>query len=157
MRRGSLILVVLMFCGAARAADFTFSSGVRRVSLVELYTSEGCSSCPRADAWLGALKDKPGLWKRFVPVAFDVDYWDGLGWPDRFAKPVWTERQRNYARHWRSRSVYTPGFAVDGKEWRGFFRGETLPDQPDELPGNLTLHSPDGRTWHINFFPHGAR
>ena len=75
----------------------TFASGDRRVSLIELYTSEGCSSCPRADALLSSLKSRPDLWKSFIPLAFHVDYWDRLGWPDRFANTEWTLRQRRMA------------------------------------------------------------
>jgi hypothetical protein len=61
-------------------------SSANQVALIELYTFEGCSSCPPADAWLTSLKTDAGLWKRWVPVAFYVDYWDYLGWDDGFAK-----------------------------------------------------------------------
>jgi hypothetical protein len=83
------------------------------------YTSEGCSSCPPAEKWLGQLRQNPRLWKDFVPLAFHVDYWDGLGWPDRFATKSHTARQRAYAATWRSGTVYTPGFVLNGAEWRG--------------------------------------
>ena len=69
------------------AAETRFESGPQQISLVELYTSEGCSSCPPAEAWLSRLKEEPGLWKNFVPIAFHVDYWDRLGWRDRFSSP----------------------------------------------------------------------
>ena len=151
------LLQLLLLTTTLAAADHTFTSDAQRVPLVELFTSEGCSSCPRADAWLSSLQDNPGLWKQFVPLAFHVDYWDGLGWPDRFAKRQWTERQRAYARQWRSRSVYTPGFAIDGKEWRGFFRRESLPSTPAINPGNLSLHSTNGLTWQVTFIPAQAR
>src|SRR6266581_5068954 len=74
----------------------TFESGEARTMLVELFTSEGCSSCPPADAWISQLKESPDLWKKIVPVAFHVDYWNNLGWRDRFAKPEFTARQRRY-------------------------------------------------------------
>lgn len=104
--------------GARAAGPVQFSSGPARVSLVELYTSEGCSSCPPAEAWLGRLRDAPGLWRDFVPVAFHVDYWNRLGWPDRFSSKEYTQRQYAYAETWRGESVYTPCFVRDGAEWR---------------------------------------
>ena len=94
--------------------------------LVELFTSEGCSSCPPADAWISQLKESPDLWKKIVPVAFHVDYWNNLGWRDRFAKPEFTARQRRYVAAWGGDSVYTPGFVVNGKEWRDWFGNRVL-------------------------------
>ncbi len=75
------------------ATEARFESGPEQTALIELYTSEGCSSCPPAEAWMSHLKDDPGLWKQFVPIAFHVDYWDRLGWRDRFSSKRWTERQ----------------------------------------------------------------
>ncbi|MEO7385740.1 MAG: DUF1223 domain-containing protein [Gammaproteobacteria bacterium] len=95
-----------------------FASGARQVSLIELYTSEGCSSCPPADRWLSRLKQDPGLWRDFVPVAFHVDYWDSLGWKDRFAADGWSARQRRYAADGGISTVYTPGLLLNGKDWR---------------------------------------
>ncbi len=108
-----LVLAVDSAC-----ADTTFQSTADRTHLLELYTSEGCSSCPPAEKWFSQLQQSAQLWKSFVPVAFHVDYWDGLGWPDRFASKAHTARQRALAAAWRSGSVYTPGFALDGAEWR---------------------------------------
>jgi hypothetical protein len=104
-----------------------FESGEARTMLVELFTSEGCSSCPPADAWMSRLKTNPDLWKNIVPAVFHVDYWDRLGWRDRFAKPEFTSRQQRYAAAWGGDSVYTPGFVVNGKEWRGWFGGNVTP------------------------------
>jgi hypothetical protein len=87
------------------AEEFEIRSGPERVSLLELYSSEGCSSCPPAEQWLGELRKDPRLWRSIVPVAFHVDYWDGLGWKDRFAQPQWTARQRAYAAAWGGGSV----------------------------------------------------
>ena len=105
----------------------TFESGNTQSSLIELFTSEGCSSCPPAEKWLSALKSSSDLWKKAVPVAFHVDYWDHLGWRDRFAKPEFTSRQQRYAAAWGGDSVYTPSFVVNGKEWRGWFGGNAMP------------------------------
>lgn len=105
--------------GVARSAEpVHFASGPERVSLIELFTSEGCSSCPPAERWLGKLRDAPGLWRDFVPVAFHVDYWNRLGWPDRFSSKEFTRREYAYAAAWASESVYTPCFVRDGAEWR---------------------------------------
>src|SRR5437867_10582189 len=93
------------FAGAifqTAAAPISFQSQQNRTALLELYTSEGCSSCPPAEAWLSKLKDAPGLWRDFVPIAFHVDYWDSLGWKDPFAIKAYSERQRDYAASWRS-------------------------------------------------------
>jgi hypothetical protein len=108
--------------GMARAGDLVLQSTPQRVSLLELYTSEGCSSCPPAEAWLSKLKDDPGLWKNFVPIAFHVTYWDNLGWPDRYASQEYTARQTAFAAAWHSPTVYTPEFVLNGKEWQ---RGPT--------------------------------
>ncbi len=102
----------------APGADFTFQSGPAPVVLIELYTSEGCSSCPPAEKWLNELREDAGLWKRFVPVAFHVNYWDRLGWKDALAAPAFTAREHAYAEAWRASSVYTPCFVRNGEEWR---------------------------------------
>jgi len=105
----------------------TFESRETQGTLIELFTSEGCSSCPPAEKWLSELKSNQELWKKIVPIAFHVDYWDRLGWRDRFAKPEFTSRQQHYAAAWGGDSVYTPGFVVNGKEWRGWFGDSTMP------------------------------
>lgn len=82
-----------------------------RPLVVELFTSQGCSSCPPADAYLGKLTARSDV----IPLAFHVDYWDGLGWRDRFALPQAVERQNVYARNFHRSSVYTPQLVIDGK------------------------------------------
>ncbi|MGR9091442.1 MAG: DUF1223 domain-containing protein [Gammaproteobacteria bacterium] len=104
-----------------------FSSGEQQVTVIELFTSEGCSSCPPADRWFSELKQDPGLWREFVPLAFHVDYWDYIGWRDRLAAPEFAARQRQYASSGGVSTVYTPGFIVNGQEWRGWFRGHSRP------------------------------
>jgi len=131
-----------------------FDSGVKRVTLVELYTSEGCSSCPPADRWLSRLKSSPGLWTDFVPVAFHVDYWDYIGWKDRFAQPAFSQRQRRYAAIGRAATVYTPGFFRDGREWRNWRRQETPPGDDIEA-GDLNIRV-DGSRVDVRFEPLSA-
>jgi hypothetical protein len=143
------------------AAPTTFSSGPYRVALVELYTSEGCSSCPPADEWLGKLRDNPGLWKEIVPVQFHVNYWDNLGWKDRLSTPSFTAREYSYASAWGSRNVYTPCFVRNGVEWKpswGIVGGLTAPMgilsveigydgecRVEFRPGSSAPASPDGQ------------
>ena len=116
----------------------TFESGVTRTTLLELFTSEGCSSCPPAEKWLSQLKSNPDLWKKIVPIAFHVDYWDHLGWRDRFAQAEFTERERNYAASWHGDSVYTPAFVSNGQEWRSWFN-DNLPHVQSEKVGTLRV------------------
>jgi hypothetical protein len=79
--------------------------------VVELYTSQGCSSCPPADAYLGELSKR----KNIIALSFHVTYWDYLGWKDRFALKAATTRQRTYSRHFRRGYVYTPQMVIDGR------------------------------------------
>ena len=81
-----------------------------RPAVVELYTSQGCSSCPPADALLGELAKRADV----LALAFHVDYWDDLGWRDRFALPQATERQSQYAQRLMIASPYTPQMVIDG-------------------------------------------
>ena len=99
-------------------AETVFQSRLEQVSLLELYTSEGCSSCPPADLWLGKLTDHPSLWKQLVPIAFHVDYWDSLGWKDRFSRSEYSARQTRYVETGAIPFSYTPGFVLNGIEWR---------------------------------------
>lgn len=132
---------------SARGGDLAFASEPTRVHLLELFTSEGCSSCPPAEAWLSRLKSEPGLWRDFIPVAFHVDYWDRLGWRDPFAAKEWTARQYAYSASWRSESVYTPGFVLDGREWRN----TRVPVHGTETPGVLKLSIVNGENASIAF------
>lgn len=82
--------------------------------VVELYTSEGCNSCPPADRWLSTLKGRADV----VSLAFHVDYWDRLGWKDRFASPAWTQRQQEVVPRSGARFSYTPQVLVNGRDYR---------------------------------------
>ena len=127
-----------LLAAAAAAQTARFSSGENRTHLIELYTSEGCSSCPPAEQWLGELREAPGLWRDFVPVAFHVVYWDDLGWRDRFASKEYTDRQYAYSSQWGSDTVYTPGFVLDGAEWRKL-PGRDVPEASAEKAGQLMV------------------
>ncbi|MCG7496442.1 DUF1223 domain-containing protein [Vibrio sp. Of7-15] len=119
--------------------------------LVELYTSEGCSSCPPADKFLSTFKNNTNLWSGVIPMAFHVDYWDYLGWKDVFSHPSFSQRQRLYQAYGRTSSVYTPGFVVDGKEWRGFFNRSPLPPLSTRTSGALKLHYTDDGSFSLNY------
>jgi hypothetical protein len=130
-----VLLLIVATAFSARAGEIVFESKPTRSHLIELYTSQGCSSCLPAEEWMSGLKNQPRLWQDIVPVAFHVDYWDHLGWRDPFASKLWTERQADYSVRWKSESVYTPAFALDGKEWH---YGK-LPDASTETPGVLKI------------------
>lgn len=102
----------------ATAAQCGAASGERRVPLLELYTSEGCDSCPPADRWLSALPTRGYGSDRVVALAFHVDYWNYLGWVDPFAQKRFTERQRHAAARNQSQVVYTPQFTLNGRDYR---------------------------------------
>jgi len=91
-----------------------------RVVLLELYTSEGCSSCPPADHFLSGLKDAGISSKQLIPLAFHVTYWDYIGWQDRFADKAFDERQRLQARRNKQRTIYTPQFMMSGDDYRRY-------------------------------------
>ncbi len=95
-----------------------FTSSEEQVSLLELYSSEGCSSCPPAEKVLYDMRGEPGLWRSFVPIGFHVTYWDRLGWIDKLANQNFTERQYAYERELGTGNVYTPEFILNGKELR---------------------------------------
>jgi hypothetical protein len=121
LARCCALFVMLAVSGLAQAATAicTAHSPAHRVALVELYSSEGCDSCPPADDWLGQWK-AGGQSEGIVPLALHVDYWDDLGWKDRFAKHTFTERQQRLANIVGSPTVYTPEVFVSGKELRSW-------------------------------------
>ena len=110
---------LLIIATIAAADDCTYKSGAHTVALVELYTSEGCSSCPPADRWISGFVNHPRI-ERFVPLAFHVNYWDDLGWKDRFADQRYTERQRALAKVAGAKSVYTPQVTLQGRDARNW-------------------------------------
>ena len=121
--------------------------------MLELYTSEVCSSCPPAEAWLSGLKESPRLWKDFAPVAFHVDYWDYLGWKDSWSDAEFSERQRSYAQLWHAENIYTPEYVLNGQEWRNWFTGKNGPKSDNERVGILAVTSTDTNRWQVSYVP----
>lgn len=123
----------------------------RPVTVVELYTSQGCSSCPPADVYLGKIADRDDI----IALSFHVDYWDYIGWKDKFARPEHTKRQRKYAGHLGMGYIYTPQLVVQGmahsahgseasklvKDLRGAKR---LDVQVKHVDGGLKIDIPGG-------------
>jgi hypothetical protein len=109
-----LVVAVISICMAVMAK--TTDAGLpRKTVVVELFTSEGCSSCPPADELLGHLRqDLSAKNIQVIPLGFHVDYWDGLGWKDRFSSADFTQRQEQYARALKVDGPYTPEMVVDG-------------------------------------------
>ena len=113
-------LLRLALAAFVSVAFTKLSDAQPRPAVVELFTSEGCNSCPPAEAYVGELAGRPDV----LALAFHVDYWDDLGWRDRFGLSQAVERQRNYARTLRLGSVYTPQVVVDGStDYVGSNRG----------------------------------
>lgn len=133
------------------APAFALESGPKQVTLLEVYSSEGCSSCPPADQWIAQLEKQAGLWTKFVPVVFHVDYWDTLGWKDSLATPLFSERQHNYAEAWKTGTVYTPGFVLNGKEWRSWRSEHSVPDLNRKSPGQLSIQRFNEKYYTVSF------
>lgn len=95
-------------------------SGAHTTALVELYTSEGCSSCPPADRWLSGLGTSGHVPRRLVPLSLHVDYWDYIGWKDPYAKREFSLRQRKLTQLQRLALVYTPQVMLQGRDFRGW-------------------------------------
>ncbi len=102
----------LPLAATAAAPQCQASSGATLTPVIELYTSEGCSSCPPADQWLSKLKGQP-----VVAQAFHVAYWDYIGWKDRFAQPAFSARQKDLAAQNHLSGIYTPQLLRNGRDW----------------------------------------
>jgi hypothetical protein len=119
--------VMLCFLATGPAsAGCTLASAAHRVTVLELYTSEGCNTCPPADRWLSGLSTQASTMSKVIPLAFHVDYWNQLGWFDRFSQPRFSERQRQIAERNRMHVIYTPQFVLDGRDWRRDNRTDAL-------------------------------
>jgi hypothetical protein len=139
----------------------------RPVAVVELYTSEGCSSCPSADAVANALEKAARAEKRRVYVlAFHVDYWDDIGWPDPYADAAYTARQRERSRRAGRSGIYTPEAVVQGKDsfvGSDSSRMKGAVDEALKTPPSLVFQSlavdvgAKTATWSVAALPSGTR
>ena len=122
----ALATIALMLASAAHAAEPACSaySGPHTTALVELYTSEGCDSCPAADHWLSSLFGQGFRPNQVVPLALHVDYWDYIGWKDPFARGEFSVRQRKLAQMKRPVIVYTPQVLLQGRDFPRWSGGE---------------------------------
>jgi hypothetical protein len=115
---GACVALAAATASAAPAAAMCKAQSPASLTpVIELYTSEGCSSCPPADRWLSTLKADAAN-GRVVAQAFHVGYWDYIGWVDRFASPAYTERQHQVASWNKQSGVYTPQLVRNGQDWR---------------------------------------
>lgn len=143
MIRSALLIGVICSANAAAAPNCrSESTALKARPLIELYTSEGCSSCPPADRWLNGKRANIERGD-FSAIAWHVDYWDQLGWKDPFSIPAASSRQRTLASQ-SGAQVYTPGVFLNGREWRNWSSGATLETTPHTAPSlalNLERHA----------------
>jgi hypothetical protein len=118
--RIALGVVAAAFAASVQGGQCVAKSGPNTAALVELYTSEGCSSCPPADRWLSGLSAQGYVPERVVPLALHVDYWDYIGWKDRYAKHEFSLRQRKLTQLQRLALAYTPQVMLQGQDFRGW-------------------------------------
>ncbi|RJY18183.1 DUF1223 domain-containing protein [Parashewanella spongiae] len=118
---GALLVALASGTQAQSLTEFTKQSDSKKPIFIELFSSQGCSSCPPAEEWLSKFMDEDALWQSYFPVSFHVTYWNYLGWRDPFSKRQFSQRQYDHLNKLNIRQVYTPGFLVNGNEWRGWF------------------------------------
>ena len=134
-----LIIASLLASPAFAGEKIVVTSSETQTAVVELYTSEGCSSCPPADRWLSRLTEVSRDELDVLALSFHVDYWDYLGWKDRFASPRYTSRQRQLGANNKQRTIYTPEFFVNGMEARGTRTVLDKIQQSNRQPAPLAL------------------
>lgn len=149
-------LSVMVGTSAMAAPVCSVHSAATATPVIELYTSEGCSSCPPADHWLSRLDSRAGV----VALAFHVDYWDRLGWTDRFASPRFTQRQAEQRTSSGARFLYTPQVLLDGidrKDWPGI--GPSLPARarPTSLVAVTLVHAAERFTATVQPLAHAPQ
>lgn len=131
-------LAISSIAAPAAAGTCHARSGERTTALLELYTSEGCSSCPPADRFLSGLKDAPRLAAAVVPLSLHVDYWNGLGWTDPYSAAAFSERQRGQSRLAHAGVVYTPEFMLQGRPERVGLSEQALAERLAAINGRAS-------------------
>lgn len=140
--RSSILAAIFGLAGLYASVAPAVSGPSKPVVLVELYTSQGCSSCPPADEMIAELALRDDV----LPLALHVDYWDYIGWADSFADPKYTARQKAYARMAHSASVYTPQLVIEGVDHVVGFKPMKVADLIAEHRGRLTPISIEAET-----------
>jgi hypothetical protein len=153
---------LLLTSWANAAPACTRQSPAHTVALLELYTSEGCDSCPPADRFVSGLRASGFGAEQVVPLSLHVDYWDYIGWKDVFARRAFTERQRWLSEIASSRTVYTPEIFIAGRElrdWRGGVAGaiRRINAQPAQAQIAITLGRPAGGSLPVEVSAQAAR
>ena len=152
----SLVIVDYSYADKQLSSAYKASSSKHPVALIELYTSQGCSSCPPAEKWLANL-EKSGINKdKAVPLALHVDYWDYIGWKDQFSQKYFTQRQYQYRKTNHSDSVYTPQIMFNGNDVRRVTLNNSLDELRDKTAPvafdvEATLHNANNLKLAINF------
>jgi len=148
---GILLLFTRVSVAEKKQHALTFTSPAHKAHLLELYSTQNCSSCPPANKLVSDLEGKDGLWTSFVPLVLHVDYWDHLGWKDPYSDAAFTVRQKQYVQSWKSRRVYTPMFVLDGKEWLQRDFGQMI--RPGDKVGILKAIGKDqaGEVYEVRF------
>lgn len=147
-------IFVLLSAYMIQASACEITSGPMTVALVELFTSEGCSSCPPADRWFSRFVRING--DMVVTLSFHVDYWDKLGWRDRFASPRYSRRQHDLVAAAGGHTVYTPQIFIDSGDWAAWNDPSGVMDtldrvrhRPAEAKLNLKISAVRRDRWEI--------
>ncbi|MBM7071214.1 DUF1223 domain-containing protein [Shewanella sp. 202IG2-18] len=142
----SLLFFLSIFAVPAQAHSYRYfekQSNDKAPIMIELFSSQGCSSCPPAEEWISTFMKNNKLWDTYFPVSFHVSYWNYLGWKDPFSDRRYSKRQYDHLNLLNIRQVYTPQFVVNSHEWRGWFNRDY-----DSLKQIKTTHAPK-LTLHI--------
>ncbi len=140
-RHLKLLLILTIISLSSQSFSQKFSSGEKQKIVIELFSSQGCSSCPPAEKFIRDLQKSPKLWKEYIPVVYHIDYWNYIGWSDPFSNKKNTNRQYSHKKNGNVKSVYTPSFIINGGEWKGFFSlKRQLPKLSNKDIGNLEVN-----------------
>lgn len=143
------LFIILVNLSPLYANPNEFKSTEAQTHLLELFSTQSCSSCPSAQKWISHLVEDNHVFKTFVPVVYHVDYWDYLGWKDPFSKRQFTERQHDYAAFWKTDTLYTPEFVLNGREWKS--QNQTTLNKNGPLVGVLQAIRVNDYTFQVSF------
>jgi len=155
--------LILLFFILTMSFAVNMQSSSKQATLLELFTSEGCNSCPPADKWINKFAKDDKLFKEIIPVVFHVDYWDRLGWKDKYAQEGFTARQKQYAVNFNDKSLFTPQVVLDGQDetvaswgWRIKMIASGLRNNQSDIP--IHYSQKNGREYikipHYNILNH---